>query len=104
MGNSVMASSECAILPDDVIALGNPRQMVVDAGLAASVEALLESSSMAKRAGIIAWMQPAVLELALSANGTRVIQKALEVTGGETQIQLSQCFHGRVKKLLDSHH
>jgi pumilio RNA-binding family len=49
-------------------------------------------------------MQPAVLDLALSANGTHVIQKALELTGGETQIMLSYCLHGRVRQLLDSHH
>jgi len=42
--------------------------------------------------------------LALSANGTRVIQKALEVTGGDTQIKLSQCLHGRARQLLDSPH
>jgi len=44
------------------------------------------------------------LDLALSANGTRVIQKALELSGGEAQIMLSQCLHGRVRQLLDSHH
>jgi pumilio RNA-binding family len=102
--NVDMPTSDCTILPDDVIALGNPRQMLQNAGLAASVEDLLESSSMAKRAAIITWMQPAVLELALSANGTRVIQKAIQVTGGETQFQLSQCLHGHARQLLQSHH
>lgn len=91
-------------LPDDVIALGNPRQMLADADLASHVVTLLESSSHAKRAAIVAWMQPVVMDLALSANGTRIIQKALEVTGGETQIMLSLCMHGCVRKLLDSHH
>lgn len=91
-------------LPDDVVALGNPRQILANAGLASSVEDLLESSDRAKRAAIITWMLPAVWELALSANGTRVIQKALEVTGGDTQIKLSQCLHGRARQLLDSPH
>merc|ERR1719502_167518 len=44
------------------------------------------------------------MDLALSANGTRIIQKALELTGGETQMMLSLCMHGCVRKLLDSHH
>merc|ERR1719171_3112790 len=49
-------------------------------------------------------MLPAVIELALSANGTRIIQKALEVSGSETQMRLSQCLHGYAGKLLHSHH
>merc|ERR1719502_2496327 len=89
---------------DIVLGFGNPRQILADAGLASSVVDLLESSSTAKRAAIVKWMQPAVLDLALSANGTHVIQKALELTGGETQIMLSHCLHGRVRQLLDSHH
>merc|ERR1719161_1348441 len=59
---------ESTALPDDVAALGNPRQMLVNSGLATSVVDLLETSDAAKRASIIAWMQPAVLDLALSAN------------------------------------
>jgi len=100
-----MARLDCTSLPDDAImGLGNPRQMLADAELASSVVDLLESSSRAKRAAIVAWMQPAVLDLALSANGTHVIQKALELSGGETQIILSHCLHGHVRRLLDSHH
>eukprot|EP00746_Dinoflagellata_sp_MGD_P166335 gnl/MRDRNA2_/MRDRNA2_96152_c0_seq1.p1 gnl/MRDRNA2_/MRDRNA2_96152_c0~~gnl/MRDRNA2_/MRDRNA2_96152_c0_seq1.p1 ORF type:complete len:476 (+),score=71.26 gnl/MRDRNA2_/MRDRNA2_96152_c0_seq1:83-1510(+) len=100
-----MGTSDCTSLPDDaVIGLGNPRQILADAGLASSVVDLLESSSSAKRAALVAWMQPVVLDLALSANGTHVIQKALELTGGETQIVLSHCLHGHVRRLLDSHH
>jgi hypothetical protein len=94
--------SDC--LPDELIGFENPRQMLMDAELASQVEQLLESSSTSKRAAILSWMKPAVLDLALSANGTRVIQKALELTGGETQIMLSYCLHGRVRQLLDSHH
>jgi hypothetical protein len=78
--------------------------MLVDAELLARVEELLESSDIAERAAIVAWMQPAAVELALSAKGTRIVQKAIEMTGGETQLALSHCFHGRVKQLLDSHH
>jgi len=97
-------TTRCTTLPEDVAALGNPRQMLSDSGLSASVEALLESSSSAKRAAIITWLLPAVLQLTLSPNGTHVIQKALEVTGGETQIKLSHCLRGRARQLLDSHH
>merc|ERR1719498_2360295 len=68
-------------IPDDILALGNPQQILVNGELAATVEALLENSSRAKCAAIINWMLPAVVELALSANGTRIIQKALEVSG-----------------------
>merc|ERR1712224_97888 len=64
----------------------------------------LENSDNIKRAAIPAWMQPAAVDLALSAKGTRIVQKALELTGGETQLALSRCFHGRVRQLLDSHH
>lgn len=99
------ATSDRTSLPDDtVLGFGNPRQMLADAGLASSVVDLLESSNTAKRAAIVKWMQPAVLDLALSANGTHVIQKALELTGGETQIILSHCLRGHVRQLLDSHH
>jgi len=76
----------------------------VDAELSAHVQALLERSSSAKRAAIITWLLPAVLQLTLSPNGTHLIQKALEVTGGEIQIELSRCLHGRARQLLDSHH
>jgi len=99
-----IAISDCTSLPDDVVALGNPRQMLGNTVLASTVEDLLETSSQAKREAIITWMQPSVLDLALSANGTRVIQKALEMSGGEAQIKMSYCFHGRVRQLLDSHH
>merc|ERR1719420_2403019 len=36
-------------LPDDVVALGNPRQMLANAGLATEVTNLLDTSSPAKR-------------------------------------------------------
>merc|ERR1712178_285685 len=72
--------------------------------LASTVEALLENSSRAKCAAIINSMLPAVIGLALSANGTRIIQKALEVSGSDSQIRLSQCLHGYARRLLDSHH
>jgi len=64
----------------------------------------LKSSSEEKRAAIGTWLLPAVLQLTLSPNGTHVIQKAFEVTGGETQIKLSHCLLGRARQLLDSHH
>jgi len=97
-------TADSTSLPDDIAALGNPRQMLVNTGLASSVVDLLETSDTAERESIITWLQPAVLDLALSANGTRVIQKALELSGRETQIKLSHCLHGRVRQLLDSHH
>jgi len=78
--------------------------MIGNSDFATSVVNLLENANSAKCAAIITWMRPAVLELALSANGTRVVQKALEVSGGETQIKLNQCLHGRARQLLDSHH
>jgi len=99
-----LCTSDRFAMRDKVVALGNPRQMFVKAGFSSSVVDLLESSSAAKRAAIIAWMQPIVLDLALSAKGTRVIQKALELTGGEAQIRLSNCLQGRVGQLLDSPH
>lgn len=91
-------------IPDDILALGNPQQILVNGELASTVEALLENSSRPKCAAIINWMLPAVIELALSANGTRIIQKALEVSGSDSQIRLSQCLHGYARRLLDSHH
>jgi len=102
--DSFAPQSEMLTLDDDVAALGSPRKMLVDAELLAYVEEQLENSDISKRVGILIWMQPAVVDLALSAKGTRVVQKALEVTGGEPQLALSQCFHGRVRQLLDSHH
>jgi pumilio RNA-binding family len=98
------AKADMPTIDDDVVALGNPRKMLVDAELAAYVEEQLESANSTRCAGIIAWMQPAAVDLALSSNGTRVIQKALEVTRVESQVALSNCLHGRVRQLLDSHH
>jgi len=102
--NDNMSASESTALPDDIAALGKPRQLLYNAELASSVEDLLEFANPTKRAAIITWMQPAVVELALSANGTRVVQKAFEVGRSESQIKLIQCLHGRVRQLLDSHH
>jgi len=90
-------------LPDNVIGLGDPCKMLTDPSFASSVADLLEKSGKEKRAAIVTWMQPVVLSLAFSAHGTHLIQKALELTGGETQIMLSDCFHGRVRQLLTSH-
>jgi len=104
VGDFNVSAVDSLSLPDDIIALGNPRQMLVNTRLASSVVDLLEGSDNAKRESIITWVQPAVLDLALSANGTRVIQKALELSGRDAQIKLSLCLHGRVKHLLDSHH
>jgi pumilio RNA-binding family len=91
-------------LPEDVQALGDPQKMLTDAEFAASIEDQLDSANVTKRRAINTWLQPAAVDLALSANGTRVIQKAFEMTGGESQINLSRRFHGTVRHLLDSHH
>merc|ERR1719265_331705 len=101
---SFVPKAEVLAWDEDVVALGSPRKMLVDAQLLAYVEELLENSKNDKRAAILAWMQPAAVDLALSAKGTRAVQKALEMTGGEPQLAFSQCFHGRVRQLLDSHH
>jgi len=76
----------------------------VNKELAALVIEQMESAHHSRKAAILSCMQPAVVDLALSANGTHVIQEALEKTGGESQIMLSRCLHGRVRQLLDSHH
>jgi mRNA-binding protein PUF3 len=101
--HEVAPTSDCT-LPDDVVALGNPRDMLSDQNFASSVLDLMEESGREKRAAIVMWMQPVVLGLAFSGHGTRIIQKAIELTGGQTQIMLSLCLHGRVRQLLDSHH
>eukprot|EP00746_Dinoflagellata_sp_MGD_P000997 gnl/MRDRNA2_/MRDRNA2_101857_c0_seq1.p1 gnl/MRDRNA2_/MRDRNA2_101857_c0~~gnl/MRDRNA2_/MRDRNA2_101857_c0_seq1.p1 ORF type:complete len:503 (+),score=85.87 gnl/MRDRNA2_/MRDRNA2_101857_c0_seq1:71-1579(+) len=99
-----LPTSDQVALPEDVKALGDPREMLTNADLAASVEEQLDNANVTKRRAINTWLQPAAVALALSANGTRVIQKAFEMTGGESQINLSRCLHGRVRNLLDSHH
>jgi len=102
--NPDVSASDCSPLPDDIVALGNPQQIRTNAGLTSSVEEMLNNGNRAKCEAIVEWMIPAALELALSANGTRLIQRAFEVTGSETQIKLSQCLHGYARRLLDSHH
>jgi len=99
-----MTVSNAPVLDDAMAALGDPTKMLSDEEFASYVEEQLESTNRTRRAAIIAWMQPAVVDLALSANGTCVIQKALEVTGVESQVALSKCLHGRVRQLLDSPH
>lgn len=102
--NADVPASDCKPLPDDVVALGNPQQILTNAGFASSVEEMLENGDRAKREAIVEWMIPAALKLALSANGTRLIQRALEVTGSETQVKLSQCLHGYARRLLENLH
>lgn len=101
---AAMYNCDACNLDDDVATLGNPRQMLVDAELAACIKEQLEKASSNRRSAIVVWMLPAVVDLALSAKGTHVVQKALEVSGVESQIALSRCLHGHVRRLLVSHH
>jgi len=93
------------ILPDKLLCLHrDPNEMVLNKELADQVKDVLQTMTNEQGAVIAEWMQPALLYLALSANGTEVVQAVLAVTDRETQIKLSHCFYGHVLRLLASHH
>merc|ERR1719160_2245936 len=66
------------------------------------VEHMLINSNKTYQAAILAWMQPAAVELALSPRGTHIVQKALDFAG--TADPFIRSFHGRVRQCNYSHH
>merc|ERR1719321_2496113 len=72
---------EQAQLPvsDDLPPVNN---LIESAELSSKIIEELDCNSRARISLLLGWLRPAALELALSARGCRVVQKALEVAGG----------------------
>jgi len=81
---------------------GNPKGLLSDPDAANAVVSKLEGGKQAQRAKIIGWLQPGMLELSLSEKGCWVIQKALEVAGGEDRASLVEALKGHVQGLVES--
>jgi hypothetical protein len=64
----------------------------------------LESGDLLKRSSIVKWLNPATLQLSLSEHGCRVVQKVLDVAGGEARAALCHELRGHVLELLYSPH
>jgi pumilio RNA-binding family len=64
----------------------------------------LENEPPAEQFGIVSWLIPSTLELALSENSCRVVQKMLDVAGGEARALLCEKLRGHVLELLYSPH
>lgn len=64
----------------------------------------LDGRNHRRRLAILRWLHPATLDLAFSACGCRVMQKVLEVAGGDDRASLIAQLRGHVTKLLESPH
>lgn len=78
---------------------GDPHSMSTDGQLSAQAVEHLDGDCDV-RSEILTWMQPAMLELALSACGCRVMQKAVEVAGGAERTSVIELFRGHVTELV----
>jgi len=74
------------------------------AALSDLVAEQLESCDRARLGVILNWLKRAALELALSACGCRVVQKAFEVAGGDDRAALVDQFRGHAVKMVESPH
>lgn len=105
--SSKSTSSAPAMTPPPAMAVPSlldmdPSTSLEDADL--SMKILYQLDNKAKRSAILGWIQPAAFSLAMSVHGCRVVQKALDVAGGEDRDALAQQLHGKVKDLLESQH
>jgi pumilio RNA-binding family len=82
----------------------DPSSVSEDADLSMKILNLLESKDKVKKSSILGWISPATLELALSAHGCRIVQKAFDVACGDEKRELAIKLHGHVKDLLESQH
>lgn len=89
---------------DPVDSLGDPRCLADNMELANRLSSQLESSDRATRTAILKWLVSDALDLALSMCGCRVVQKVLEVVGGEDRALLVEKFHGQSLALVESPH
>jgi pumilio RNA-binding family len=78
--------------------------LIQSAALSDLVAEQLESCDRERLGVILSWLQKAALELALSASGCRVMQKAFEVAGGEERTALVDQLRGHAVKLVESPH
>lgn len=84
--------------------LGDPLKLAESVELSRMIMEQLDGRNHRRRLAILKWLRPATLDLAFSACGCRVMQKVLEVAGGDDRTSLIAEFHGLVTKLLESPH
>jgi hypothetical protein len=87
--------------PDD---LPSASLLAKSAELSDVVAEQMDSCDRARLGVILRWLQAAALELAFSACGCRVVQKAFEVAGGDDRTALVDQLRGHVVKLVESPH
>jgi len=78
--------------------------LIQSAELSDIVAEQMENCDRARLCVILRWLQKAALELALSACGCRVVQKAFEVAGGDDRAALVSQLRGHAVKLVESPH
>jgi hypothetical protein len=84
--------------------VGDARSLLQSAELSNAVINRIESGTKDERTLMLSWLSPATVELALSASGFRVVQKALEAAGGETRMLLVERIQCHIVSLLESPH
>jgi pumilio RNA-binding family len=92
-----------AVAVSDVLD-SDPIAVSEDADLSMKVLNLLESKDKVKKSSVLGWIRPAALQLALSAHGCRIVQKAFDVACGDEKRGLAIKLHGHVRELLESQH
>jgi len=88
-----------------VVAASDPHDIVNDKRLCDNLIAELEASPSAARASdIVAWILPAARTLSLTRNGSRLVQKAIDVSTVEQREQLAEALLRDVTELCTSPH
>lgn len=88
----------------DLDSLPSPSLLIHSAALSDLVSQQLESCDHARLGLILGWLKRSAVELALSACGCHVMQKAFEVAGGDDRAALVDQLRGHAVKLVDSPH
>lgn len=107
---SAAAACKSALEEASLATMPNPEDLpsasllTKSAELSDVVAQQMESCDHARLGVILRWLKQAGLELALSACGCRVVQKAFEVAGGAERAALVEPLRGHAVKLLESPH
>lgn len=98
------SQSQSDAIPISIDPLGDPFKLAESDELSRMMMEQLDGGNQRRRVAIVKWLRPATLDLAFSACGCRVVQKVLEVAGGDDRASVIAQLKGTVAKLLDSPH
>jgi hypothetical protein len=83
---------------------GNPLELAENQDLCSDVIRRLEEGDEVARLSVVLWFHKVTVQLALSKSGCRVVQKALEVTGGSDRELIIAQLKDNIKELYASPH